>query len=135
MIAMILRVSQANGDVIFFSQSSHYGRMKLLNALINTNLQGDLKDRSLAIIKRFKAPTRLRNELAHAEWVIDQGTGHYIATVSANLDTVDQKPLLETKAFDKGRINEIDQACRVLSKIVNDIIDLNEDLRKRPLSE
>lgn len=117
----ILRCSDMNAALMFASYQSNYAKMSLLRSLIETNFKGDQRSRALKLVDRFKAPTGVRNELAHAQYRFDKEF-YIVATTSVNTADLGKRPFLNTKPFDKARMNDIRQAIRSLEKLHADLV-------------
>lgn len=107
--------------ISYFSLSSNYARMSYLRALGIQRLSSDKYDALKKLIDRFKSPTAVRNEFAHAEYVIDMTSMMYVETSSIVTTELTSRPMRINRPFDKNRINEIKQAISNLGQLNSDL--------------
>jgi len=115
--ARLLGTDDTGATLAYFSLSSNYARMNFLKALAQERLDEPRVAELDKLIDRFKNPTRTRNELAHAEYVLDLDTLAYTETCSIVTTELDKRPMRISKPFDKNRMNEIKTATQNIGEL------------------
>lgn len=118
---ILLRTDEVGATIAYFSLSSNYARMNFLNALGYQRLAPDRFAELVKLIDRFKSPTTIRNELAHAEYMFDLKTFEYVGTASTYTTALEKRAMVAERPFDKNRFNEIKTAIANLNQLNSDI--------------
>lgn len=129
LVSRLVNVDRKNARIIFFSLTTNRAKMNLVRALCQANLKGERLKAALKLVDRFKAPTRLRNELAHSEYSLDPATYFYKGTYSLDMER-ETVPIDKLKPFNAARMNEITNVTKNLLKLGDDIWRLCSDMDK-----
>ena len=121
LFCMVAKTTIENAKVMYFQHESTSARQRLIENLVKTNLKGSDRATALDIKNRFVELSRVRNEFAHCEYVIDPKTFCYTYTVSSKIKNLDSSPIDAKKPLDQSRLNEI-------IKTKDELIALNKDL-------
>ncbi len=114
-LMLLLDTNEAAAAVVFSTLNTTRARLDLVQRLAKISVSDKaLKDELNDIVNSFSASTRMRNDLSHATFVIDEG-GELTHTQSMKLE--ERKGQLQfgvRRAIDDGRLAEIAAAVRSL---------------------
>jgi len=103
LLERLLDSSSLNARAVHAGIVSNRGRMELLRTLIPLNLDEEDQKTAMNLVERFKAPSSLRNELAHSVYVFGEDFKYTAIDVMTGQGI--RKPT--RKPFTKARLNEI----------------------------
>jgi hypothetical protein len=121
-LMLLLDVDEVAAAIVFSTLNTTRARLDLIQRLAVIRIaRKEVREDLEALIERFTAATRLRNEFNHAMFMLDE---HGDITHTQSLRIVEQRGRFkfgETRKVDKERIDEMYAAIR-------DMRDLNRDL-------
>lgn len=130
-LELLLRLSGMSedvGSIVYFSFTSTRARLRLLTKIAGICCDGKYKDEVAALIKRFDGPTRLRNELAHCDYIPDLKTFAMLGTRAFNMEN--DPPRYQDRAWDKARMNELRHVTNLMGPLNRDTWRLCEKIGK-----
>lgn len=129
LLERLLDTTYENTLIVFYSISNNRARMNLVAALAKQNLTGTTQARALKLVERFKAPTALRNELAHSEYAYDPTTLAFMGNFTANIQKAGAAGGIgQFKPYSKGRVNELNHVTAALNELSVDLWKFCRDL-------
>ena len=124
LINLLMKVDEAAAVVVFSTLNTTRARTDLIRRLSVVAVADRKLSRDLdALLERFDATTRVRNEFNHAMYVVDDKSGAITHTQSTRI--IQQRGKLkfgEKRKIDKARLDE-------LKATIREMCDLNRDIR------
>jgi len=131
----LLGVSDDVAFVTYYSFTGMRARQSYLLVLIeNTMAQAD-RQRATRLITTFNSLSAVRNELVHAEYVINPTTYAYEGSAYSQVNNKTRKLTVSKKPFDTKRIKAIGLTGDQLQDLGQDVLTLCRELddrRKHP---
>jgi hypothetical protein len=116
---------------LYYATQSNRARLALVRAFAYEGLPTDERDQLLHICKRFKTATKLRNELVHSEYDLDDDTKMLVSLHNSNMDDyAGGEPTREVK-LDFRWENRVKQASTELTLLNRDLFEFLRPLSKR----
>jgi hypothetical protein len=131
LLEIMLGCSRQNAAILFHSVQSARGRTRLLDALAYENLNKADRETLHALLKRFRAPTRLRNELAHAQYNISFTTFLIESSSTANMSDYDGGDPVKRTPIDRAWENRIENMSASLHKLNLELWEFIGTLREQ----
>lgn len=130
-LRLLLDTNEPAAAIVFSTLNTTRARLDLVQRLAKISLRDrQLKAELDEIINAFSASTRLRNDLSHATFVIDQG-GEITHTQSMKLEeSKGQLRFGVRRAIDQQRLDEIAAAVRSLYALNRRIWDFLPQLER-----
>jgi hypothetical protein len=114
-LAVILGISPAKADVVFYTITSSRSRVELVQRAAIMFLRKPAQARHLMkLLREFGAVSRLRNQVCHAQYIVDSSGNALTYLLSTNYarSDFDGTNHEQERRIDKGLINEVTQARR-----------------------
>lgn len=131
LVARLLRSSDENAVATYLSFGAMRARENFMFALAENSLEEPLRSECRSLIGRFKKLSEPRNELVHAEYVMDTTTYAYLETCHLRLDPKTNKVEPKRKPLNQSRINAIRLAGDQLMDLGHEILALCRKLDQK----